>query len=83
MTNVDSTVAERVRQLVVAMAPDAPDDLTDDLRLVEDLAFDSLRLMELTLVLERAFGLPRYRPEQLAGVRRIGDVVALIEAVRL
>ncbi|AHH20696.1 putative acyl carrier protein (ACP) [Nocardia nova SH22a] len=83
MTNVDSTVAERVRQLVVAMAPEPPADLTDDLRLVEDLAFDSLRLMELTLVLERAFGLPRYRPEQLAGVRRIGDVVALIEAVRL
>lgn len=83
MTNVDSTVAQRVRQLVVAMAPDAPDAPTDEMRLVEDLAFDSLRLMELTLVLERAFGLPRYRPEQLAGVRRIADVVALIEAVGL
>lgn len=82
MTNVDSTVAEQVRQLVIAMAPEAPAELTDEMRLVEDLAFDSLRLMELTLVLERAFGLPRYRPEQLVGVRRIADVVALIEEAR-
>ncbi len=83
MTHVDSTVAQQVRQLVAAMAPEEPGDLTDEMRLVEDLGFDSLRLMELTLVLERAFGLPRYRPEQLAGVRSIADVVALIEAVRL
>ncbi|WP_227980527.1 acyl carrier protein [Nocardia spumae] len=82
MTNVDSPVAQQVRSLVVAMAPAAPAEPTDEMRLIEDLAFDSLRLMELTLVLERAFELPRYRPEQLAGVRRIADVVALVEAVR-
>ncbi|WP_030512755.1 acyl carrier protein [Nocardia sp. NRRL WC-3656] len=83
MTNVDSPVAERVRQLVVAMAPAPAAEPRDRLRLIEDLGFDSLRLMELTLVLEQAFGLPRYRPEQLAGVRRIGDVVTLIEGVGL
>lgn len=82
MTTVDDSVAEQVRRLVVAMAPDPPPELDDEMRLIEDLAFDSLRLMELTLVLEQAFGLPRYRPEQLAGVRRIADVVALIEETR-
>ncbi|BCK57672.1 acyl carrier protein [Nocardia wallacei] len=78
MTGVHSDVAQRVRQLVAAMAPE-PGETEDDRRLVEDLGFDSLRLMELTVVLERAFGLPRYRPEQVAGVLRVGDVIALIE----
>ena len=52
--------------------------MADDQRLMEDLGFDSLRLMELTVVLERAFELPRYKPEELAGVRRVGEVVTLI-----
>ncbi|MEV5648484.1 acyl carrier protein [Nocardia sp. NPDC052254] len=82
MTNVKNTVAEQVRQLVGAMAPTRPGELTGELRLVEDLGFDSLRLMELTLALERAFDLPRYRPEQLTGVRCVADVVALVEGVR-
>ncbi|WP_378738612.1 acyl carrier protein [Nocardia brasiliensis] len=74
----DAAVAERVRTLVTAMAPN-PQAATDDgQRLIEDLGFDSLRLMELTVVLERAFDLPRYKPEQLVGVRRVGEVIGLI-----
>ncbi|NKY49242.1 acyl carrier protein [Nocardia vermiculata] len=83
MTDVDSSVGARARQLVVAMAPDLATEPADESRLIEDLGYDSLRLMELTLVLERAFGLPRFRPEQLIDVRRITDVVALIEETRL
>ena len=77
MTAVGDEVAPRVRRLIETMAPD-PRPPDDGLRLIEDLGFDSLRLMELTVVLERTFELPRYRPEQLAGVRRVGDVVELI-----
>ncbi|GAB2530509.1 acyl carrier protein [Nocardia heshunensis] len=77
MTTED-TVAQRIRQLVTAMAPRPAGTLTDELRLIEDLGYDSLRLMELTVVLERAFELPRYRPEQLLGVLRVGQVVELI-----
>ncbi|MBH0777152.1 acyl carrier protein [Nocardia sp. NEAU-351] len=61
------------------MAPRTPTTLADTDRLIEDLEFESLRLMELTVALERAFGLPRYRPEQLIGVRRVGEVIALVE----
>jgi acyl carrier protein len=78
MTAADIALAERVRGLVCAMAPDQGAPAGDDRCLVEDLGFDSLRLMELTVVLERAFGLPRYRPEQLVGVRRVGEVIALV-----
>ncbi|GAA5072797.1 acyl carrier protein [Nocardia iowensis] len=74
----DAAVAERVRTLVNAMAPNPQATTDDGQRLIEDLGFDSLRLMELTVVLERAFDLPRYKPEQLVGVRRVGEVIGLI-----
>ncbi|WP_054813533.1 acyl carrier protein [Nocardia arizonensis] len=70
--------ADRVRRIIAAMAPQPPAELADTDRLVEDLGFESLRLMELTVALERGFGLPRYQPEELIGVRRVGDVVALV-----
>ncbi|WP_433623256.1 acyl carrier protein [Nocardia sp. CA-120079] len=73
-----TTTADKVRRIVLAMAPEPPAELSDEHRLVEDLGFDSLRLMELTVVLERAFELPRYRPEQLVGVRRVDAVIALV-----
>ncbi|WP_228002265.1 acyl carrier protein [Nocardia australiensis] len=73
----NTVIADKVRRLVLAMAPQsAPAE--DDKRLIEDLGFDSLRLMELTVVLERSFELPRYRPEQLVGVRRVGEVITLV-----
>ena len=76
----DADVADRARRIVATMAPEAPqlDDLSGDQRLIEDLGFDSIRLMELTVALERGFGLPRYRPEQLADVRTVDDVVTLV-----
>ncbi|MFJ9367217.1 acyl carrier protein [Nocardia sp. NPDC101769] len=83
---IETTVAERVRHIITTMAPrpaelgGAADALRqgDELRLIEDLGFDSLRLMELTVVLEQSFALPRYRPEQLMGVLRVGQVVDLV-----
>ncbi|MGV9612247.1 acyl carrier protein [Nocardia xishanensis] len=78
MTAADTDLAARVRRLVQTMAPQPPADLADEHRLVEDLGFDSLRLMELTVVLERAFELPRQRPEDVVGVRRVGQVIALV-----
>ncbi|MEV0294032.1 acyl carrier protein [Nocardia sp. NPDC050710] len=77
MTAVPGT-AEKVRRIVAAMAPEPPAELDDAQRLIEDLGFDSLRLMELTVVLERSFDLPRYRPEELIGVRRVGEVISLV-----
>jgi acyl carrier protein len=44
-------------------------------RLIDDLGFDSVRLIELAMTLERAFGLPPQRPENLAAVSTVDDVV--------
>lgn len=71
--------AQRVHEIIATMAPGTPESVSDDQDLIADLGFDSLRLMELTVVLERTFGLPPYRPEQLAGVLTVGAVVTLIE----
>ncbi|NMN93504.1 acyl carrier protein [Antrihabitans stalactiti] len=73
------STAEQVREIVKSMAPELPAAVSDDQRLIDDLFYDSLRLMELTVVLERAFDLPPYKPEDLAGVLTVGAVVQLIE----
>ncbi|MEV0355068.1 acyl carrier protein [Nocardia sp. NPDC050697] len=74
----DDAIAEPVRTLIARMAPDTPQRVGDDERLIEDLGFDSIRLMELTVALERVFALPRQNPEDLADILRVGDVVGLV-----
>ncbi|MEU1983929.1 acyl carrier protein [Nocardia sp. NPDC019395] len=74
----DADVAREVYRVIAAMAPKPDTTCAGNDRLIEDLGFDSLRLMELTVVLERTFGLPGYRPEELAGVLRVDQVVRLI-----
>ncbi|MEU0542243.1 acyl carrier protein [Nocardia sp. NPDC005978] len=71
--------AARIRDIVTAMAPQPPAAVTGAHRLIEDLGYDSLRLMELTVVLERAFDLPRFRPEDLVDVLRVDAVIALVD----
>ena len=69
---------ERVIRLITALAVPQrmPEDVAADSRLVDDLGFDSVRLIELTMTLERAFGLPLQRPENLATINTVDDVVA-------
>lgn len=72
-------IRARVFRLVAAMAQDALEhDLVGGDRLIDDLGFDSVRLIELTMVLERAFGLRAHRPEELVDVATVDDVVALV-----
>lgn len=74
----NAAVAQRVREIVAAMAPQPVAEMTGTDRLIEELGYDSLRLMELTVVLERSFELPRFKPEELMGVLRVDAVVDLV-----
>lgn len=74
----NAAVAQRVREIVAAMAPQPVADMAGTDRLIEELGYDSLRLMELTVVLERSFELPRFKPEELMGVLRVDAVVDLV-----
>jgi acyl carrier protein len=70
----------RVIRLISALAVPRrmPEDVAAEARLLDDLGFDSLRLIELTMTLERAFGLPLQRPENLATINTVDDVVTFV-----
>ena len=82
-----------VRAIVAAMAPSRADELLADelladellaaelradTRLVADLAYDSVRLIELSIALERHFELAALDESRLAAVTTVGDVVDLV-----
>ena len=74
-----ATTAARVTEIVAAMSPHEPVTAPQKRdRLREDLGFESVRLIELTMVLERAFALPALAPAELVGIRSVGDVIELI-----
>lgn len=76
MTDVRTEVLE----LVAAMAPDTAGEPDLGSALIGDLGFTSLRLLELSIAVERAFELPQLDQELLAGVATVGDLVKLVEA---
>jgi len=72
---MDSFFEPRVRQLVAEHLGVGCDDLTPEVSLTDDLAADSLDLLELALALEGEFGLTV--PERtIAEVRTYGELVA-------
>lgn len=79
---IEDEAWSKVYAIVGAMAPATGVELADDTRLVTDLAYDSLRLIELTMALEQGFGLPELAPEDAAAVSTLGDVVRLVTAAR-
>ncbi|QUQ63033.1 acyl carrier protein [Kutzneria sp. CA-103260] len=72
MTNTE------VHAIVAAMAPSPRAELRADTRLVADLAYDSVRLIELSIALERHFALAALDESRLAAVTTVGDVVDLV-----
>jgi acyl carrier protein len=73
-------VEPRVRQVVADHLGVDQDDLTPDVSLTEDLAADSLDLLELALGLEQELSI-RIPESTLAGVRTYADLVAASEAL--
>ncbi len=53
-------------------------ELTDDKSFMDDLDMDSLDMVEMTVELEQELGVS-FEQEQLAEIKTIGDLVALIE----
>jgi acyl carrier protein len=76
---LDNTVRSVVYSAIAAMT-DANVRITEDSQLRADLAFDSIRLIELTMVLERHLELPPLDSASTATVTTVGDVVRLVTA---
>ena len=77
---VGSAVEERVRALVAEHLGVDRETLARDVSLTDDLAADSLDLLELGVVLEASFGIvvPLRTIDQM---RTYGDLVALVRAL--
>jgi acyl carrier protein len=75
------SIHDNVVALVTAMAP-GPVQPGLHSTFVE-LGYSSLRLLELSIAVERAFALAPLTPDTLAGVRTVGDLVALVENLKV
>ncbi|MEV0788588.1 phosphopantetheine-binding protein [Kribbella sp. NPDC050459] len=74
---VDEIRAE-VRAIALELAPADDVTATDDSRLVEDLAFHSLALLELAFALEDRFDLDPIEQERAQQIKTLGDISDLV-----
>ena len=76
-----SSVAEKVKEIVVNQLGVSPDQVTEDAKFIEDLGADSLDQVELVMALEEEFGadIPDEDAEKLTTV---SDAIKYIEEHR-
>ena len=73
-----STIAEKVKELIVKQLAVAPDQVTDDARFVEDLNADSLDIVELIMALEEEFS-SEIPDDEAENLKTVGDAIKYIE----
>jgi acyl carrier protein len=76
-----STVADRVKEIIVEQLGVNEDQVVPEAKFVEDLGADSLDTVELVMALEEEFGaeIPDEEAEKLATV---GDAIKYIEQMK-
>ena len=72
-----SSVAERVRAIIVEQLGVNESQVTDEASFVEDLGADSLDLVELVLALEEEFGV-EIPDEDAEKIHKVGDAIKYI-----
>jgi acyl carrier protein len=77
-TEKGATVYEEMKELLIVSVQVPADKITPEASL-EDLEFDSLELVELTLALEEKFGV-QLRDEEIVKLWRIGAIVEAVTA---
>ncbi len=73
-----STVAEKVKKIVVDQLAVPEDQVTEDARFIEDLNADSLDIVELIMALEEEFS-AEIPDEEAEKLKTVGDAIAYIE----
>jgi acyl carrier protein len=72
-------IHEVVDEAIRIMARKDVDRLRDDMDLAADLGFDSLRLIELAVVIEQRCGLPALPLDSSLTVSTVGDVYGMVD----
>jgi acyl carrier protein len=70
-----------IRRIVGELAPADSDGISAESRLVEDLGYHSLALLELAFALEEEFGLPPLDERRAQEIRTVRDVENLVAAL--
>ena len=70
----EEDLRESVRAIVLELAPEVDDSVPDTARLVEDLGYHSLALLELAFTLEDQFDLDPIEEQQARNIATIEDV---------
>ena len=73
-----STVAEKVKKIVVDQLAVSEDQVTEDARFIEDLNADSLDIVELIMALEEDFS-AEIPDEEAEKLKTVGDAIKYIE----
>ncbi len=71
-------VFEKVRDMIASQLQVAPDSITMESRLVEDLKADSANVMVMILEMETEFGM-EVEDEVILQLKTVGDIVDYIE----
>jgi acyl carrier protein len=72
-------VEERIRDVVVRQLGVKPDEVRPKTNLENDLGMDSTEIVEMTVALEKAFGV-KIDDGEIRKNQSIGDVISLIES---
>ena len=73
-----STIAERVKEIVVDQLAVSPDQVSEEAKFIEDLGADSLDTVELVMALEKEFDL-EIPEEDAEKLQTVSDAVKYIE----
>lgn len=71
-------IALQVHDMIGELAPDAETSVTPEARLVEDLGYHSLALLELSVLLEDTFDLPPLDATTAGDIGKVGDITRLV-----
>ncbi len=74
-----STIAERVKKIVVEQLQVSEEQVTDEAKFIEDLGADSLDQVELVMALEEEFGAD-IKDEDAEKLTTVGDAIKYIES---
>lgn len=68
----------KVHGMIGQLAPETGAEITPEARLVEDLGYHSLALLELSVLLEDTFGLPPLDGTATREIGKVGDITRLV-----
>jgi acyl carrier protein len=74
----DAEMVDEIHRIIAAIAPNRETPVAPEARLVEDLGFHSLALLELAVELEEVFKLPPLDGTMARGVGNVADISRLV-----